>query len=74
MPSAAFRPRRALAESGAQIDRGTHGIRILVDAANKRQTIEGLWNAGCDVLRVNPLKDSLEEVFLSVVQRRGGAS
>ena len=47
------------------------GIRLLVDAARKREVIETLWAAGCDVIRVNPVKDSLEEVFLHTV---GGAS
>ena len=40
----------------------------------KRETIEYLWGEGCDVLRVNPLKGSLEEVFLNLVEHRGGAA
>ena len=58
-------------EMGAAVDRGTHGIRVLVAEARKRETIEYLWGAGCDVVRVNPLKGSLEEVFLSLVERGG---
>jgi ABC-2 type transport system ATP-binding protein len=65
---------RALAKSGALVDRGPHGVRLLVDAARKRETIETIWAAGCDILRVNPIKDSLEGVFLSLVGHRGGAS
>jgi ABC-2 type transport system ATP-binding protein len=65
---------RALAEAGALVDRGPHGIRLLVDSTRKRETIEMLWAAGCDVLRVNPVKDSLEGVFLNLVEHRGGAS
>jgi len=65
---------RALAASGARIDRDHRGIRLLVDVARKRETIEILWAAGCDVQRVNPVKDSLEEVFLNLVQHGGGAS
>jgi len=61
---------RAALEHGAQIDRGPHGIRLLVDAARKRELIETLWAAGCDVVRLNPVKDTLEEVFLNLV---GGA-
>jgi len=61
----------AAVERGAEIDRGAHGIRLLVEAARKREVIETLWAAGCDVIRVNPVKDSLEDVFLKLV---GGAS
>lgn len=63
-----------LAQSGAHVDRGPHGIRLLVDASRKRETIETLWAAGCDVLRVNPVKDSLEAMFLNLVEHRGDAS
>jgi ABC-2 type transport system ATP-binding protein len=56
-----------LAASGVTVDRGPHGIRLLADAARKREVIEVLWTAGSDVERVNPLKDSLEEVFLAAV-------
>ena len=62
---------RATAERGAEIDRGAQGVRILVEASLKREVIESLWTAGCDVIRVNPLKDSLEEFFLNLV---GGGS
>ncbi len=62
---------RAATERGAEIDRDPHGIRLLVDAGRKREIIEALWTAGCDVIRVNPVKDSLEGVFLNLV---GGAS
>jgi ABC-2 type transport system ATP-binding protein len=62
---------RAAAERGAEIDRGAQGVRILVEASLKREVIESLWTAGCDVIRVNPLKDSLEEFFLNLV---GGSS
>ena len=65
---------RAAVERGAVVDRGAHGIRLLVDEARKRDTIEFLWSAGCDVVRVNPLKGSLEDVFLKLVDRRAGAA
>jgi hypothetical protein len=61
-------------ERGAAIERGPHGICLLVEEARKRETVEFLWNAGCDVLRVNPVKGSLEEVFLTALQHRGGAA
>jgi hypothetical protein len=34
--------------------------------------VEALWNAGCDVVSINPVKSSLEEVFLKVVEHREG--
>ncbi len=61
---------RAAVEHGAEVVRGDHGTRLLVDSARKRELIETLWAAGSDVVRVNPLKDTLEEVFLHLV---GGA-
>jgi ABC-2 type transport system ATP-binding protein len=63
---------QSLAASGVSIERGPHGIRLLAEAVRKREVIEALWNAGCDVERVNPLKDSLEGVFLNLVEHRGG--
>jgi hypothetical protein len=57
---------------GAAVERGTHGIRVVVAEPSKRETIEYLWGAGCDVLRVNPLKGSLEQVFLNLVEHGGG--
>jgi ABC-2 type transport system ATP-binding protein len=63
---------QSLAASGVSIERGPHGIRLLAEAVRKREVIEALWAAGCDVMRVNPLKDSLEGVFLNLVEHRGG--
>jgi ABC-2 type transport system ATP-binding protein len=65
---------RAAAEQGAAVDRGPRGVRLVVDHARKRQTIEQLWSAGCDVLQVHPVGGSLEEVFLNLVEHpEGGA-
>jgi hypothetical protein len=57
-------------DRGGHASHGGHGIRLLVDVARKRELIETLWAAGSDVVSVNPLKDTLEEVFLNLV---GGA-
>jgi ABC-2 type transport system ATP-binding protein len=65
---------RGVAGMGAAVDRGTHGIRVVVGEARKREAIEYLWGAGCDVLRVNPLKGRLEEVFLHLVEHGGGTT
>ena len=64
---------RAARGQGADVDRNPQGIRLLIDEARKRETIEMLWGAGCDVLRVNPVKGSLEDVFLDLVEQRGAA-
>ena len=59
---------RTAIEQGATVERGPQGIRLLVDSARKREAIQYLWSAGCDVIRVNPIKGSLEQVFLNVVE------
>jgi ABC-2 type transport system ATP-binding protein len=61
---------QAAAAGGAVVERGAHGVRIVLDAARKREMAEALWSAGCDVVSVNPVKSSLEEVFLKVVEHR----
>jgi ABC-2 type transport system ATP-binding protein len=59
---------------GAVVERGPHGVRIVLDAARKREMVEALWNGGCDVVSINPVKSSLEEVFLKVVEHREGSA
>jgi ABC-2 type transport system ATP-binding protein len=58
----------------AVVEPGPHGVRILVEAARKRETVESLWAAGCDVISMNPLRSTLEELFLKEVDPGGGAS
>lgn len=65
---------QAAAAGGAVVERGAHGVRIVLDAARKREMAEALWSAGCDVVSVNPVKSSLEEVFLKVVEHREGGA
>jgi ABC-2 type transport system ATP-binding protein len=64
---------QAAIERGAVVEQGPRGVRIVVDAAAKREVAEALWSAGCDVLSINPLKSSLEDVFLKLVERREGS-
>ena len=61
---------RTAVEQGAAVDRGPHGIRVLVNPANKRDMIQYLWGVGCDVVSVNPTKGSLEKVFLDLVDHQ----
>ena len=58
---------RAAVQCGAEIEYGAQAMRLLVDAAPKREAIEKLWLAGLDVISVNLVKNSLEKVFLTVV-------
>ena len=63
---------RAAVEQGAEIEaKNGHGIRVLVEPARQREMMEYLWAAGCEIVRVNPVEESLEQVFLKLV---GGGS
>ncbi|MBZ5725419.1 MAG: ABC transporter ATP-binding protein [Acidobacteriia bacterium] len=64
---------QALAAQGAVATRNAHGAAIVVEAARKRETAEALWSAGCDVVSMNPVRDTLEELFLKEVDHRQGA-
>jgi len=54
-------------QSGATIERSLLGIRIAIAAGLKRQAMESLWSAGCDIISLTPLKSTLEELFLQLV-------
>jgi ABC-2 type transport system ATP-binding protein len=58
---------------GAIVESTPQGVRVLVDAARKRETVEALWTAGCDVIAMTPQRSTLEELFLKEVDRPGGA-
>jgi ABC-2 type transport system ATP-binding protein len=59
---------REMAECGAQLDRAGDGVvRVVVEATTKREVVEKLWAYGCDVVRLNPLQQTLEGVFLKLV-------
>ena len=58
---------------GVTMEPGPQGIRVLVEVARKREVVESLWAAGCDVVAMTPLRSTLEELFLKEVDRRGGA-
>ncbi len=42
------------------------GYRLLVSTAMLRAIIERLWSSGAEVVRVNPVRRSLEEVFVEL--------
>jgi len=57
---------------GAEITRAPQFVLVVVSAAQKRETAELLWAAGCDVLQMNPRKTSLEDLFLQLLEPGGG--
>ena len=61
---------QAAVARGVVVEHGPQGVRIVLHAAGKREMAEALWSAGCDVVSINPLRSSLEEVFLKVVEHR----
>jgi ABC-2 type transport system ATP-binding protein len=58
-----------LTARGVRIERDVHGWRITAAIALKREIAEALWMAGSDVVSIQPLKSSLEGVFLQMVSR-----
>ena len=59
---------RAAAERGAEMECNDDGtIRLIVEAGAKREIVELLWSFGSDVIRMNPLQNTLEGVFLKLV-------
>ncbi len=63
-----------LIAQGALVERGPHGVRLVIDAALKRETAETLWNADCDIVSMNPVKSTLQELFLKLVGDYEGAA
>ncbi|HWC97737.1 MAG TPA: ABC transporter ATP-binding protein [Candidatus Sulfopaludibacter sp.] len=52
---------------GAVIERMAESVKITTDAARKRELAEALWTGGSDVISLNPVRSTLEEVFLQTV-------
>jgi ABC-2 type transport system ATP-binding protein len=61
---------QAWAQRGATFDRGPYGVRLNIDASMKREVVEGLWTAGCDVVSMIPVRSTLEELFLKTVDKK----
>jgi ABC-2 type transport system ATP-binding protein len=64
---------QAVAARGAVVARDPHGVRLLAEAALKRELVEALWIAGCDVIAMNPVKSTLQDLFLKLVGDYEGA-
>jgi ABC-2 type transport system ATP-binding protein len=62
-----------LREWGATIERNANGVRIVTAGGRKREVVERLWLAGSDVLRLNPVKSSLEDLYMKLVGKSEAA-
>ena len=62
-----------LREWGATIERNAHGVRIVTPEGRKREVVERLWLAGSDVQRLNPVKSSLEDLYMKLVGKSEAA-
>jgi hypothetical protein len=47
-------------------------IKITVPALEQRRTIEKIWLAGGEVLAVNPIRRTLEDLFVELASQNGG--
>lgn len=59
---------QAATARGVAVERDAQGVRLTVAAAQKRELVETLWLAGCDVVAMNPVKNTLQDVFLKLVK------
>ena len=48
-------------------------IKITVPALGQRKVIERIWLAGGEVLAVNPIRRTLEDLFVELAHQNGGA-
>jgi ABC-2 type transport system ATP-binding protein len=54
-------------ERSAAVERTKEGVRLLLKAAHKREFGEKLWASGCDVISINPVRSTLQDLFLKLV-------
>ena len=47
-------------------------VSFIIPSSAQREALERIWSQGGEVISVNPLKRSLEQIFLEVTQERGG--
>jgi len=41
-------------------------VRFTVESSKQRPALESVWNLGGEILSVNPVRRSLEDIFLEV--------
>lgn len=56
---------------GAVLERGPQGVRITAAVAYKRELVERLWAAGCDVVSLVPVRSSLEDLYMKLIGPSG---
>jgi ABC-2 type transport system ATP-binding protein len=59
--------RTEIAAAGGSVSESSHALKITLPAALKREWLERLWSAGCDIISLNPRRSSLEDVFVKLV-------
>ena len=62
-----------LREWGATIERSANEVRIVTAGGRKREVVERLWLAGSDVRRLNPVKSTLEDLYMKLVGKSEAA-
>ena len=60
-----------LAEWGAAFERTVQGVRITASAARKKELVERLWAAGCDVMSMVPMRSTLEDLYMELIGPSG---
>jgi ABC-2 type transport system ATP-binding protein len=56
---------------GASVEIVPAGFRVIADGTLKRELAELLWGAGYEVVSINPVRSTLEDLFLNTVARCG---
>jgi ABC-2 type transport system ATP-binding protein len=62
-----------LREWEAKVERLEQEVRITLAGKQKRELVERLWLEGSDVLRLNPVKGSLEDLYMKLVGKSEAA-
>jgi hypothetical protein len=65
---------RIAAERGATIERRPTDVIIVFEAVWKRDMAQVLWSSGCDILSMNPVRSTLQELFLELLHGQQGAA
>jgi len=56
-----------IAAAGGEVASQGNQVKVVIAAAHKRAVLEKVWACGADVKSLNPLRSSLEELFLRLV-------
>lgn len=67
LPSAADLRAWVLEEGGSLTPDGTT-VRVVIESGKKRALLEKVWVSGADVVSLNPVRGSLEDLFVKLVE------